>query len=222
MDAEIPKPYSVVEHRARRLRDEHLPAVPGCHHPRAVVDVQPDVAALEELWLSRVKPHPNPDLTAVRPLVLGECTLSVPRRGDGLAGGGERDEERVPLHVDLETVISAERLANQVAVGREQVRVGVPGAAQQQRRALDVAEHERHCAAGGLFGHVATSIAPEAMESWFSHRSLRDHAGAVRDVDQAPQARGGGSQPQHDRDGAAAPSRSADGDLCYGRPTWLP
>jgi len=65
--------------------------VPGRHHARGVVDVEPDVAAVHDARLARVQAHADPQLLVARPGVLGERALRRLRSGNRVAGGRERD-----------------------------------------------------------------------------------------------------------------------------------
>ena len=123
---------------ARRLRQEHLPAVPGGGDPRRAVDVDPDVALVGHDRLARVEPHADAD----RPVA--ERRLPVGGGGDRVGGARERDEERVALRVHLDAAVPRESLAQHTAVLAQQLRVALAVLVQQPRRALDVREQERH------------------------------------------------------------------------------
>ena len=126
---------------ARRLRQEHLPAVPGGGDPRRAVDVHPDVALVGHDRLARVEPHPDAD----RPVA--ERRLPVGGGGERVGGAREGDEERVALRVHLDAAVPRKGVAQHAAVLAQQLRVALAVLVQQPRRALDVREEERHCSA---------------------------------------------------------------------------
>ena len=102
-----------------RLRQEHLPAVPGGGDPRRPVHVEPDVALVGPERLARVQAHPHAH-RAVRKRAL--------RVGGGRHGVGrarEGDEERVALRVDLDPVVPPPGVPQRTAVLGEHVRVPV-------------------------------------------------------------------------------------------------
>ena len=86
---------------ARRLREEYLPAVPGAHDPRRPMDVDADVSLLGDDRLAGVDADPHAH-GPVRQRVLG-----VSSRGDRIGGARERNEERVPLSVHLDSLRGA-------------------------------------------------------------------------------------------------------------------
>ena len=111
--AQVAQPDAVVEQRARRLGEQHLPAVAGSHHPRGLVDVEPDVAPVDEPRLARVEADPHPDLVSPGQACSGERALGLRGRRGSVARRGERDEERVALAVDLNAAVALECLAEQ-------------------------------------------------------------------------------------------------------------
>ena len=94
--------HLVREHRLGCLRQENLAAVPRRADPRRPVDAEPDVPLRGDGWLGGVHAHPHPYGNTVRPGVGSESTLRGERRGDGILGAAEDDEEGVPLRIDLE------------------------------------------------------------------------------------------------------------------------
>ena len=73
----------------------------------------------------------------------GESFLGIPRRCERALRGLKRDEERVPLRIDLDTVVGGERAAQNQAMLLECFRVPFrPEVVQQPRRALDIREEE--------------------------------------------------------------------------------
>jgi hypothetical protein len=157
-----------VEQVVRRLRDDDLPAVCCAHHARSPVDVRADVASLAHDRLARVHADPH----AHRPVA--EPRESLERRRDCVARRGERDEERVPLRVDLDPAVPFEGVAKCPAVLLEHVRVPLGAElVEQLRRALDVGEEERDGAGGELphGGQAASTRAACAARTSSARRS---------------------------------------------------
>ena len=128
----------ILDERRRRGREDHLAAVGERGDAGAAVDVDPDVALGSNGRCAGVEPHPHGDRARRERLLRGG------RSGDGAGCGGERDEERVALGVDLDTTRGGERVAQHAAVLGE--RVGIAAGAelpQQPGRALDVGEQQR-------------------------------------------------------------------------------
>ena len=140
--AEVAQARVGVKQRLRRLRDEHLPAVADRHHPRGVVDVEPDVAPVGGMRLAGVEADSHADLVASRPIVLRQGTLSGGRGGNRVLRRSERDEEGVALAVHYDAAVPGEGLVEQGAVLGEQAGVGIADSAQQASRALDVREEQ--------------------------------------------------------------------------------
>ena len=136
---------------ARRLRQEHLAAVPGGGDPRRAVDVDPDVALVGHDRLARVEPHADADRS------VAERRLPVGGGGDRVGCARERDEERVALRVHLDAAVPRKRLPQHTTVLAQQLRVALAVLVQQPRRALDVREEERHCPAGKSLGTPGVS-----------------------------------------------------------------
>jgi hypothetical protein len=74
-------------------------------------------------------PDPHPHLRTLRPLLGGQGTLALDRRGDRVGGASEGDEERVALRVDHLAPVRGEDLAEQPLLVGEQL--AVPGPAEQ-------------------------------------------------------------------------------------------
>ena len=103
----------------------------------------PDITLDAAPRLTRVQPHPHPDLRPLRPRLGEQVTLRVHRRRNRVLRRLERDEERIPLVVDLSPAVRGERRAQNPVMLRQKLRV--PGAEllQQPRRPLHVGEEER-------------------------------------------------------------------------------
>ena len=84
---------------------------------------EPVVALGVERGLAGMNAHPNLDRRPLRPVVLGEGTLTGHRRGHRLPGCDERDEERIALRTDLEPAVLLECRPEQLVMSREHVRV---------------------------------------------------------------------------------------------------
>ena len=147
------------DERARRLREQHLPAVARRADPRRADDVHADVALVADRRLAGVQAHPHLDLGAARPLVRRERALAGDRGRDRVARTPERVEERVALRVDLAPAGRAERLAQDPpVVGDDRRRIRSPSSLEQLGRALDVREEERD-RSGRVVGHRAIIVA---------------------------------------------------------------
>ena len=135
--AEIAQLHRRVEQLPRRLRDDHLPAVPRAHDPCGAVHVGAHVSLFRDDRLARVDADPHPH-GASRQLRLDfSCGC------DGVTRAFEREEERVALRVDLDPAVAGERGAHDSAVLREHVGVAVAELVEQASGALDVREEER-------------------------------------------------------------------------------
>ena len=182
MVAQVVHLEALVQQRPGGLREQHLPAVRGRHHPRGVVDVQPHVVAPDDARLAGVQAHPHPDLGVRRPGVLGERALALGGRSSRVARRGEHDEEGVALAAHVVAVVPFEGLAEQAPVLRQEVGVRVgTDALQQPGRRLDVAEQQGDRAAR-RFGHAASIAlvnsveaprrAPVRLRAWCCRRAL--------------------------------------------------
>jgi hypothetical protein len=94
-----------VDELARRLRDEHLPAVADGGDPSGAVDVEADVSLLGDTRLAGVDPHAHTDRS------VAERVLGVVCGRQCIGRTREGDEERVPLGVDLDPAVPLERVA---------------------------------------------------------------------------------------------------------------
>ena len=137
MLAEIAEVAVSVEELSRRLGDHDLAAVTGARDPRALVDVQADIALAGHGRLAGVDPDPNPYGSTV------ERGLAFCSRGHGVGRAREGYEERVALGVDLDAVVPRERFAEHPAVLGEDVRVVVTDLLEQASRPFDVGKEER-------------------------------------------------------------------------------
>ena len=91
-------------------RHEHLPAVPSRHDPRCLVHVEADVLGRRRHGLASVQPHAHPDRQPLRPVRMNERLLRLCSSRDGLVDARERNEEGVPLGIDLVARVPLEGL----------------------------------------------------------------------------------------------------------------
>ena len=157
---ETPSGSERADERARRVREQHVAAVPRGAEPGGADDVEAEVPLAADRRLAGVQPHPHEDGAAVRPVVRGVGALHLDGRLDRVAGAREGEEERVALRVDLDAAALGERVAHQPAVVGEDAVVALAELLQQRRRALDVAEDEGDGAARER-GH-----APSMQSAW--------------------------------------------------------
>ena len=143
---EIAQLHARVEQLPRRLRDDHLPAVPRAHDPRGAVHVGAHVSLGCDDRLARVDADPHPHRASRQLRLDFSCGC------DGVTRALEREEERVALRVDLDPAVARERGAHDSAVLREHVGVAVAKLVEQASGALNVREEERHGSARKL-GH---------------------------------------------------------------------
>jgi hypothetical protein len=128
----------------RRLREQHLAAVPGGGDPRRAVHVEADVALVAEpLRLAGVHAHPHAHRPVARPRVGGERALRVGGAGHRVPRPPEDVEEGVALRVDLPPTVLPERASHDLGVLAEDAPVVAAKRLQEPGRALDVGEHER-------------------------------------------------------------------------------
>jgi hypothetical protein len=108
------------------------------------MDVDPHVTLLREQRLTGVEAYADSDRS------LAQDALRVTCGPEGVSRPRERNEEGVPLRVDLDAAVLREHLAQQTPVLGQLLRIGVAEFAQQSRRALDVREEERDSTARKL------------------------------------------------------------------------
>ena len=126
-----------IELVSRRLREEHLVAVPARRDASPKVNVLADIALAGEVRHPRVDPDADADRSFGEQLdaLLGSCKRSGSRR--------EREEEGIALRIDLDTAVGSERLAQDRAMLLEFLGVPLrPELVQQLRRAFDVCEEK--------------------------------------------------------------------------------
>jgi hypothetical protein len=84
---------------------------------------QRDVVAVGRRRRPRVQAHANLDLAVDGPRMRGEGELSIETCEYGVRRILERDEKGVPLSLDLDAMMSPERIAKQLTMVGEQRRV---------------------------------------------------------------------------------------------------
>ena len=108
------------------------------HDPGRAMDIGPNVPLVGDERLAGVDPDSDAHGS------VGERLLGVSSRGDRIGRARERDKERVALSVDLDPSVPRERVTEQLAVLRKDIRVTLAELVQQTRRAFDVGEEQRH------------------------------------------------------------------------------
>ena len=111
----------VLHELARRLREQHLPAVAGRADSSGARHVEADVAGRGQSGVAGVDADPHAEL---RP---GEVALQPRRRPHGAGRAGKGCEERVALGVHDDSVLLFERGVDESSVLREEL--GVRGVA---------------------------------------------------------------------------------------------
>ena len=133
----------IADRRGGRRRHQHLPSVTYGGDACRPMDVDADVALVRRERVPRVDADPHANRPGLERLTGG--TGRVDRAG----GRGERDEERVPLRVDLNPAVASEGVAEETAMLREDLRVRcIPQFVDEPRGAFDVREEERDGSGG--------------------------------------------------------------------------
>ena len=142
MRAEVAQLDRAVEEVVRDARDDDLAAVSRGADPGAAVDVEADVALGGDDGLAGMNPHAHAHRASAQSARCASAAASTASRAPR-----ERAEERVALCVDLDAAVCGDGIAYQAPVLRECVRIRLPEALEQPRRALDVGEEQRDRAA---------------------------------------------------------------------------
>ncbi len=133
---------------ARRLREQHLAAVPGRRDARGQMDGLSDVPLVRPVWYPGVDADSNADRAGAERVhrFVGRANRARRRR--------EGDEERISLGIHLDTPVRCERAPEGPAMFRERVRVRLGAQfVQQLRRTLHIAEQEGHRSRGKITPH---------------------------------------------------------------------
>ena len=147
MPAEVAQHHlgtEVGEQRAGRFRDDDLTAVCRGRYPRRAVHVDPDVTVLMPLRFTGMDAHPYTHRNVVRPFVSQQLPLPLDRRVQRVACRAEDDEEAVTLGAHLMSMMGDEGLPKDQPVRRERLAPPAAQHVEHGRRALDVAEQQRH------------------------------------------------------------------------------
>ncbi len=132
-----------------RPREDHLAAVARGRDPRGEVDVVTHIALVGHERHARVQTNAHLDLTR------GKGFGERPCGGEGAGCGREGEEEGVPLRVDLDSAFGSAGFADQPAVLRESLGVGIGAKLPEKlRRSLNVGEEEGDGARRKFVSHV--------------------------------------------------------------------
>ena len=100
--------FLVLEQRLRRLRYEHLTAMPGCANAGGTVNGKTRVLALASRGLTGMNSHPHLNPHALGPFVRKECQLRFNSSENRVARAREGNEKGVALGVDLVAAVGSE------------------------------------------------------------------------------------------------------------------
>jgi hypothetical protein len=143
----------------RRLREQHLAAVPGGGDPRRAVHVEADVALDIFHRLARVEAHPH----AHGPVRQRELRVGRGRHRIGCPREG--NEERIARRLDFDSAMPRPHPPQHTVVLRKHACITVAELLQQVRRALDVSKEERDRPGRKLWPHAVI----------LARRALLDH-----------------------------------------------
>jgi hypothetical protein len=121
----------------KRLRQEHLPAMPYGGDARALMHVETDIPLVRQPRLARVQPDAHHRAA-------GKCALAVRSSGDRLRSPGEGDEKRIALRVDLDALVLGKHRAESPPMLVQRLPVVVAELMQQPRRTLVIREQQRY------------------------------------------------------------------------------
>ena len=116
--------------------------MPGRGDPGSAVDAEAHVALPGGGGLAGVDAHPDPQLRALRPFVLGETPLCLDGCRHRFLRPPKGDEERISLCVDLVPELRCKRVAQDPLMLLQRLAVALAQLLQQPSRALDVGEQE--------------------------------------------------------------------------------
>jgi hypothetical protein len=131
-----------------------VPTAPGGAEARGANNVDTEVALRIHSWFARVQTHADANILSAGPFVSSMRALCRDGRRDSLSGTSECKEERVPLSVDLDAPVLAERGSDNAAVVRNQLCIALAEALEKARRPLNVAEEE----SDGSSGQICQSL----------------------------------------------------------------
>ena len=136
------------------LGHQDLPAVTGRADPRCPVHIDPDVGVADQLRLAGVKPHPHPQLGALR----RQRQLRCDRRREAVGCAREAGQELVRAAVDLAARVRRDRVPQDLAVPVQRVLVSGTQLLDEQRRPFDVGEEECDGSAGKVLHRTITLV----------------------------------------------------------------
>ncbi len=131
------------DERPGRLGEEDLPSSALGADAGGADDVQADVSLLVERGLTGMKTDAHADALSAGPSRRGVDALCLDGGCNGVAGAREDVEERVALRVHLDTVERAERGADHLPMGAQDLGILVTESLEELCRVLDVREDER-------------------------------------------------------------------------------
>jgi hypothetical protein len=115
------------------------------------VHFDPDVSLVDDFWRSGVDSDANPDRARGETFYRGGCRRESTRRRR------ESNKEGIPLRIDLDAAIRAERFAQDAAMLHQGRRIlNGAQAVQQLRRTLNVREEEADRSGRELALHLTT------------------------------------------------------------------
>ncbi len=92
---------ALLHQRARRLREQDLPAVASAHDTRGVVDIQPHIALGGALRFAGMQPNAHSHYCGLGPGVSGKGALDVHRGAHRIGSAGKDHEKGIALRVPL-------------------------------------------------------------------------------------------------------------------------
>src|SRR6266571_550800 len=98
------------------LREQHLPAVPGTHNARGLMDIGPDVAVSALVRFAGMQPDAHAYGPSLRPGVKGERALHGDGSRDRIGRTSENQEEGIPLRIYLVTIGGGAGCTQQLAI----------------------------------------------------------------------------------------------------------
>ena len=168
MGAQIPQPDALrkgtLGQCARRIRYQDLAAIARASDARCAVHVEADVVGSTKPAVAGVEPHPDTQRAAGRPSMGREAPLRICGGRDRAIGAGEDREKGVAFRVDLDPIALRDRLANDLAVIRQDRVVSVTERLEELRGALDVGKEERDRSGGEVWRDPGYGHGPRAPE----------------------------------------------------------
>ncbi len=146
-----------------RLREQHLPPVPGAHNARGLMHINPDVAFSTLLRFARMQPDAHAYDTSLGPGMEEERALHSNSSRDRVGSAGKNQKERVSLGIDLVTVEGGAGCSQQLAIVCQDLLVWLFSCLLEQARGpFQVSEEER----GGPHGNLVHRKLPLCLRIW--------------------------------------------------------